>query len=249
MWVGAPLVDGADADDASALFDDLTRLRVQSFVDDPSEGLAELGLAPPERVVEMALGDGAEGLRLEIGSADPEREGQRYARTDGQVMRIDDTLDGALERAAADWQSTSWTDLKVWEMDRLTIEEDGDSFELAKQAGEWRRGQEVISHSRVSDFLYALAGATAERLISVDEGRLLGAAVDSPVLRILVETGEGSEELTLLAPLEIGVPAQSAGRGYLALLAAATVEDLRAKLEDVRTAESPSDDGETPDDG
>jgi len=244
-WLDEPLVDRADGAAVDQLVADLTALRAREFVDDPGEELAEYGLEEPRGAIEIA-GGGGEPLRLEIGG---EAEGAGwYGRTGGQVFAADGQLPEALAREPADWQSRSLSARRLYQIDRVTIEEPGaEPLVLDREGPDWRRGGEAIPYTPVSDFLFAVTDARAERLARRDAARAAG-HLGAPALTITLaaaagdEGGEadaaGGETITLYPPAASGeVPATVTGRDFALYLAPATAETLRDSLERLRDAE------------
>jgi len=243
-WLDEPLVDRADAAAVDQLVADLTALRAREFVDAPGEGLAEYGLETPRGTIEIA-GDG-EPLRLEIGG---EAEGEAwYGRAGGQLFAADGQLPEALAREPADWQSRSLSARRLYQIDRVTVEQAGaEPLVLEREGPDWRRGGDAIPYTPVSDFLFAVTDARAERLARRDAARAAG-HLGAPAITITLaaaEDAEGaasaagdSETIAVYPPASSGeVPATVTGRDYALYLAPATAETLRDSLERLRDAE------------
>ncbi|MDX1502231.1 MAG: DUF4340 domain-containing protein [Thermoanaerobaculia bacterium] len=241
FWLETPLEDRADEDAVSDLLAALVALEVDEFVDDPADP-ETLGLAAPAAVVEVAHGDAGETFRLELGGPvaeesertgeGPDEPGPRYARVDGQVVVVPGDLDEALARSVAEWQSKGWSIFESWEVERATLRDAEGELALDREAGEWRRSGEPVPYGPVSDLLYALDSAMAERLVPAADLEL-----SEPELEIVLEGDGRSESLRLYPATADGAPAAAEGRAWVALLSAGTVDDLRLKLSEVRAAE------------
>ena len=252
-WLDEPLVDRADAAAVEQLVTDLTSLRAQEFVDRPEDDLAGYGLAPPRGVVEVAAG-GAEPFRLEIGG---EAGGMSwYGRAGGQLFEAGGQLPEHLGKPAAEWQSRSLSARRLYQIDRVTVEEGGEepggegaaaTLVLDREGADWRRGGEAIPYTPVSDFLFAVTDARAERVARRDAARAAG-HLGAPALSITLaggEESEGSETVALYPPTAAGeVPATVTGRDFALYLAPATAETLRDSLGRLREAEPlPAEEG------
>jgi hypothetical protein len=261
-WLDEPRVDRADGTAVDQLVTDLTALRAREFVDAPGEDLAPYGLDAPRGSIEIAAG--GEAFRLEIGG---EAEGMGwYGRAGGQLFAADGQLPEALVKAAADWQSRSLSARRLYQIDRVGIEEArkeaAEPLVLEREGADWKRGGEAIPYTPVSDFLFALTDARAERLARRDAARAAG-HLGAPALTITLAGGAdggadagaaGSETITLYPPTAAGeVPAAVTGRDFALYLAPATAETLRDSLARLREAEplpppEPPADGEAGDD-
>lgn len=239
-WLDEPLVDRADTAAVEQLVTDLTGLRAQEFVDQPGDP-AEQGLAPPRGVVEVAAG--GEPVRLEIGA---ETDGGSWVgRAGAQVFEAAGRLPEHLDKGAADWQSRSLSARRLYQIDRVTVEEGtpgagGGTLVLDREGPDWRRGGEPIPYTPVSDFLFAVTDARAERVVRRDAARAAG-HLGAPALSITLagaEEAEGSETVALYPPVEGGeVPATVTGRDFALYLAPATAETVRDSLARLREAE------------
>ncbi len=238
FWLESPLVDRADRDKADRLLAELTALRVQAFVDPPTPAPTELGLEPPQAVIEVVL-DGREApFRLELGAPTEAEPARRYARAGAQVFETDTKLAESLAEPADAWRSLALSGLEVYRVDKLAVRDAAGSVELERSGPDWKRGPETVPFAAVSDFLYAVTGARGERLLGRDEAARQGAKLDAPAITItLTGSDQAAETLELYAALPSGlVPASADGREAVVLLPAAGAADLRAKLEAMRKA-------------
>ena len=234
FWIEAPLVDRADDDKVSNLLFELTGLEIERFIDEPAQPLSEMGLDPAAGVVEVVVRDREEPFRLELGSAVSEDPVRRYARVANQVFELESDIGDAVERPLEEWRSLSWTSLESYQIDTLRVTEGQSEMVLERSGATWKRGEEEISFAPVSDFLYAVTGATGERLLREEEAAELDL---EPQLVLALAGDEKQEELRLYPPTLGGYPARSSGREAVLLLSQEEVDELRDKLGEVRSAE------------
>jgi hypothetical protein len=246
--IESPLSDRADREKVDTLFADLSGLMAERFVDEPRP-VAELGLQPPRAVVEVAFAMGPP-VRIEVGapveggeettpaeSAESSETKPVYGRSGGQVFEARTRLAETAARPAAEWRSPTLSGFEVFQVDSATVQDGQGTLALQRAEPDWKRGNETISYLPVSDFLFALTGARADRLLSPDEARALGIAPGKPALTVTLKTKDaGQETLTLYPPVAAGVPARASGRSPLLLLTAGTLKDLQGKLAEVRKA-------------
>lgn len=278
LWLDEPLVDRADTSAVEQLLGDLTALRAQRFVDEPGEPTEEdaggeeaepgeeaaaggeaaedgtpadpWGLADPRGVVEVAIA-GGDPFRLEIGG---EAAGAGwYGRTGGQLFEATGMLPERLEKDPAEWQSHSLSARRLYQIDRVTVEEAGaEPLVLEREGPDWRRGGEAIPYTPVSDFLFAVTDARAERLARRDAARAAG-HLGEPELSITLAAAEsddggaaeGAETVALYPPADDGtVPATVTGRDFALYLSPASAETLHDSLNRLREAEPLPDEPE-----
>lgn len=267
----APLEDRADRDAVRTFFDRLTGLRAQSFVDDPQEVEAEdpgaLGLDPPQAVVTVHP-EGDDPVRVELGGVADEELDRRYGRVGDQVFVFTNRdLVEDLGRTAADWRSPTWSGLRVFRIDAVEVKDEGGTLKVERSGSDWVRGEDRIAYGPVSDLLYAVTEAEAERLLSPDEAKAEGWSLDTPThtVRLWVEDaaegddavdGEGAEDgageagaaptevLTLYPPVEAGVPGRADDRDVVLLLPAERLTTLEEAVAGVRDAEPIPEEGE-----
>jgi hypothetical protein len=242
-WLEAPITDRADRELVAGLLTTLTTLRVERFVDEPNPDLAALGLAPAAGEIEVVLAGEPQPFRLEVGTprldlADPVAS-KRYARATSAAgtLLFETTADltGPLARPLEEWQSRAWASLEVYQVDALEATDASGSVVVARDGADWRRGGEKgekITYTPVSDFLYAVSGVRAESLESQPAG-----ALGTPTLTLkLTGSEERSETLTVHPAQGDRVPVRSEGRETTLWVSAAVINDLRDKLQLVRTA-------------
>lgn len=239
FWLESPLVDRADREKADRLLGDLAALRVHTFLDPPTPLLAELGLEPPQAVVEAVLAGREAPFRLELGApsnADPTR---RYARVGTQLFETDTQLAAALGEPAEAWRSLALSGLEVYRVDKLAVSDPQGTVELERSGPDWKRGPDTVPFTTVSDLLYAVTGARGEELLGRDE-TARGAPLGEPEITIQLTASDGTAEtLKMYAPRAGGlVPATADGRDAVLLLPPAAAAELRAKLQAMRMAKA-----------
>lgn len=238
-WIEAPIKDRADRNLMDGLFSDLTGLTAERFADDPGP-LPELGLAPPREVLEVAMEGQAAPLRIELGapvSAGESPEEQMagalvYARAGGTVFETRTRLAESANRPPADWRALGLSALEVHDVESATVKEGNATIELTRAGTDWTRGDTTISYLPVSDLLFALTDARAERLLPPGNP-------GTPVLAVTLKTKEAGEEtLTFYPATPQGVPAKASGRDVVLLLPADALQQVRDRLKEVREAKA-----------
>jgi Domain of unknown function (DUF4340) len=237
FWIEAPIQDRADRNLVDGLFSDLTGLTAERFVDNPGP-LPELGLAPPKEVVEVTV-EGAAPVRIELGApaaageASPEGDmgsALAYARAGGTVFETRTRLAESANRPPADWRALGLSGLEVHDVESATVTDGNATMELTRAGTDWKRGDTTISYLPVSDLLFAVTDARAERLLPPGNP-------GNPVLTVTLKTKEAGEEtLTLYPATPQGVPAKASGRDVVLLLPSDALQQIRQKVKDVREA-------------
>lgn len=239
FWLESPLTDRADRDAVGRVLGDLTGLRATNFLDRPEKSAAEMGLEPPQGIVEAVLNGKTEPFRVELGAplaADPNR---RYARSGGLVFDTDSKLSDSLAKEPDSWRSLAWSALEVYRVDKATFKDSAGLVEVERSGPDWKRGKDLVSFTPVSDLLYAFSSARADKLAARGEAAALGAALSQPaVVATLTASDKSVETLSLYPPLADGrVPATVSGRDAVLLLPKSVGDDVRSKLETLRKAE------------
>lgn len=246
FWIESPLTDLADQEEVNGLVSEVTGLRVESFVDDPEPQPAELGLEPPAKVLEVVLSGRQEPFRLEIGNVEDGGEGAAeegsspkaaYARCGEQIVRIKSRLVDSFARTPEDWRSRAWTPIQVYRVDSATFEDAEGSLEVTREEGNWRRGEDRVAYSAVSDVLYAVSEAKAEEVVSREEAAARGHSLDDSTLRVTLKTDDSSQSLALYPTVDGLAAATREGRDVVLLLSSKTVDELTSKLAELRKAE------------
>jgi len=222
-WLEAPIADRADRERFDELVDALTTLNATEFVDQPPASPAQLGLEPPQTVVEVVRKGQTKPFRLVLGAPKAEpaavptpeptptdssgggtatKSSTRYARADGQLVTINaSALDESVARPPQDWRSRGWTTFAVYDVDKIEVKDGHGALTLTRDEGDWKReqgskpgGKDKIFYGTVSDFLAAVTDAKAEKLL--DASTAAGLAAGSPALTITL-TGSGGKSQTL----------------------------------------------------
>jgi hypothetical protein len=237
--------DPADRERVEELFADLDSLSAETFLDPSGRAPAELGLAPPQAVIQVAM-KGRPAMRIEIGgvvegatpptaeSGEAAQADLRYARVDGQLVETRTRLLELATRPAAEWRSPLLSALEVHQVDSVTVNEPqgGPALTLTRAGTDWKRGDQMISYVPVSDLLFALTGARADRLLAPSEAQPAQA-----VLTFTLQGKAGAETLTLYPETPGGSAARASDRGTVLLLPPGKLREIRERLAAVRKAE------------
>ncbi|HYG65280.1 MAG TPA: hypothetical protein VEL74_22050, partial [Thermoanaerobaculia bacterium] len=172
----------------------------------------------------------------------PDTAGQTlYARVGGQVFEARTRLAETVALPPAEWRSPALTSFDIYQVGAVTVRDAQGEAVLQRAGTDWKRGNETISYVPVSDLLFTVTGARADRLLSVQEARGMGAALDRPALTLVLkpespEGGGAAETLMLYPPVAQGVPARVSGRDVVLLLPAGKLDEIRKNLDEVRKA-------------
>ncbi len=251
FWIESPLVDRADEERVNTLFSELTGLRAETFLDEPLLTAEGMGLEPPQGVLEVMLAGGEQPFRLELGAATGD-EGIFYGRADTQLFEVKTTLLESLAAPAADWRSKAWTALQVFKIEAASFEDAEGTLEINRDGADWKRGEDLIGYTVVSDLLYPVTDAKArqvqDRAVAVAAGHDLTQAS----LKITLSTKDAeellvAEELSLFPVVEGLAAATSGDRDAVLLLSEADAAEILEKLRALRAAEPlPSEDEAEP---
>lgn len=242
--IESPVKDRADRDRIDDLFAELSGLTAERFVDDGAP-------IQPQTVVEV-ISDEAPSFRIELGSEiattpapeaaeaeDPAMAAKTYeARSGGQQFEVRTRLAEATARPAAEWRATSLSSLETFEVETATVQDAQGTVSLNRAEPDWKRGKDTISYLPVSDLLYSLVGAKADRLLTPGEAVAVGITPNGkPVMTITLGTkSKGQETLKLFAPVAAGTPATASDRDLILLLPPGTLGEIQGKLAEVRKA-------------
>lgn len=241
--VQGPVDDIAARERVDELFSDLNGLSAETFVDQPDRSPAEMGLQPPQAVVQVAM-KGKPPLRIELGAPVEETASEpvdeemgpspalRWARVDGQLVQVRTGLAEMASRPAADWRSGLLSAFEVHQIETVAVQDGTSNLSLQRAGTDWKRGEETISYVPVSDLLFAVTGAEAGSLLTPAEIRL-----GAPALTFTLKDKEGaSETITLFPGTPQGVPARVSGRNAVLMLPAGKLQEIRERLKAVREA-------------
>ncbi len=251
FWIEqpAPAADRADREAVDGLLSDLEGLTAEQFAEG-SLSLAELGLAPPREVIEVAVKGQPKPERIELGApvtGEAAPEGQTageltWAKVGDTVFQARTRLAEATRRVPADWRAHQLSSMEVFDVESATVNDGKASFELTRADTDWKRGDTLISFLPVSDLLTAIAGAKADRLLATQEAQAL--RLGKPLFTFTLKGKEKAEEtLTVYPPLPEGVPARASGRPTVLLLPREALQEIQKKVAEVRAAK-PVDAGE-----
>jgi hypothetical protein len=227
----------------------------------PPSGPA-LGLEPPRAVLEAFLAGQPQPVRVELGAshaaaappaASPDQPAAApeaaaagkltWARSGGATFETRSPLAETLSRPPADWRSPVLSGLEVHQVDSAVVRDDQGATPLTRSGTDWKRGGVTISYLPVSDLLFSLLEAKADRLLTPAEAAALRAGAGKPLLTFELKGGQaGNETLTLYPPLAPlsgathGVPARASGRDTVLLLPESKLKEIQDRLAAVRTA-------------
>ena len=242
FWIEKPQVDRADRELVDGLLSDLTGMTAERFLDAVPPG-TDLGLSPPREVVEVTFQDNTPSLRVELGApvtGDAAPEGQTsgelsYGRIGEALFEIRTRLAESARRPAADWRARQLSAFEVFQIESARVSDGAADFQLTRSGTDWKRkdaAETTISYLPVSDLLFTVTGAKADRLLAPAE-----AQAARPALTFALHTKDAGDETLMLYPeLPQGVPARAVGRGTVLLLPPGTLRQIQEKLQAVRTA-------------
>jgi hypothetical protein len=257
FWLESPLADRADRDQVEKLLTDLTGVNAERFLDAPAPPMAQLGLEPPHALVEALLTGQPQPFRLDLGASrpapatPPQQPGApetaaagslTYARAGALLFETRSPLAATLAKAPADWRSPLLSGLQVHQVDSAVVHDDHGLLALGRAGTDWKRGAVTISYMPVSDLLFTVTEARADRLLTPAEAQGLGAAVATvkPLLSFELRGGQaGNETITVYPPLGgagHGVPARVSGRDTVLLLPEAKLKEMQDRLTTLRAA-------------
>src|SRR5262249_56483960 len=96
-------------------------------------------------------------------------------------------LAAAAGRSAADWRARALSSLQVYQVEGAKVTDAAGALDLSRNGTDWKRGSVTISYTPVSDLLFAVTGSKATRLLSADEAKALGVALDKPLLTVAMK--------------------------------------------------------------
>jgi uncharacterized ParB-like nuclease family protein len=243
-----PMADSADRDKTDDLYADLSGLTAEKFVDDKTRTPADLGFQPPRAVVDVAFAKG-EPMRIEIGGpaelsaslgqpGEPPPQPTFYARIGSQVFETKTRLAETAVLPPTDWRARGLSAFEVYQVEGATVQDGQGSVRLTRAGTDWKRGDQTISYVPVSDFLFAVTGAKADRLLTAAESQALGANLAKPALTLDLETKDAGKETLLLYPaVAAGTPAKVSGRGVVLLLPGDKLAEIQGKWAEVKKAQ------------
>ena len=254
FWLESPIVDRADRDQVEKLLTDLVGLSADSFDESP---LSPASPPPPAHaVLEAVVAGQPQPFRVELGAshpahpadsapaqpgAPPEPAGTlTSARVGATAFETRSALAETLARPPGDWRSPQLSGLEVHQVDAVAVRDAQGALQLTRSGTDWKRGAATISYLPVSDLLFAVTEAKADRLLTPAEASALGAGAGQPAATFELKGGQAaSETISLYPPLTgatHGVPARVSGRDTVLLLPEAKLKEIRDRVDAVRAA-------------
>lgn len=237
FWITAPVEDRADANQVASLLTEVASTRIATFVDDPLESLAELGIDPPIGAVEIWSETREGASRIRWGRVDPAAEGRHFAEAEGQVFITDSNLQQFIDTPVEDWRSLELTSLETFQIDRLEIVQPGEEpLVVVRDGADWQRNEDMISFTTVSELLYALTGMQAERVVpEVSPDSLVTGPVE-PVLEVTLSGGGREQTAAFFPTADGGIFATSDDRQIALVVSDNEFAEVGAKVREVRQA-------------
>ena len=254
FWLESPIVDRADRDQVEKLLSDLVGLSAESFVEAPPPSSPPPPPPPVNSVLEAVVAGQPQPFRVELGAshpaaasvpaqpgAPPEAAGTlTSARVGATAFETRSPLAETLARLPAEWRSPLLSGLEVHQVDAVVVRDAQGAMQLTRSGTDWKRGGATISSLPVSDLLFAVTEAKADRLLTPAEAGALGAGAGQPAAAFEIKGGQaGSETITLYPPLAgatHGVPARVSGRDTVLLLPEPKLKEIRDRIDAVRAA-------------
>jgi hypothetical protein len=255
FWLESPIVDRADRDQVEKLLTDLVGLTAESFVEAPPSSPP-----PPHSVLEAVVAGQAQAFRVELGASHPAHPAHpaniapaqpgeapeeaagtlTSARVGATAFETRSSLAETLARPPAEWRSPLLSGLEVHQVDAVVVRDAQGALQLTRSGTDWKRGAATISYLPVSDLLFAVTEAKADRLLTPAEAGAAGAGAGQPAATFELKGGQaGSETITLYPPLAgatHGVPARVSGRDTVLLLPEPKLKEIRDRVDAVRAA-------------
>jgi hypothetical protein len=161
-----------------------------------------------------------------------------WARAGGQTFEARTGLAEEAGREPAAWRSPALSGLEVHQVDAATVRDAQGATVFTRSGPDWKRGGDTISYLPVSELLFALIEAKADRFMTPEEARLAGkggAGLSSPAMTFELKSQAGNETINVYPALAGGaVPARVSGRDPVLLLPAGKLKELQGKLADAR---------------
>jgi Domain of unknown function (DUF4340) len=147
----------------------------------------QLGLDPPRAVVEAVLAGQPQPFRVDLGATHappatppPAQPGSpdagaklTWARAEGTAFETRTGLADTLAKPPAEWRSPLLSGLEVHQVESATLRDDHGAVQLTRAGTDWKRGSVTISYLPVSDLLFAVTEAKADRLLTPAEAQAL----------------------------------------------------------------------------
>ena len=239
FWIESPFVDWADSDRVDELLSQLASMQITSFVDEPGENTAELGLDPAVGELEIDLGEGSEPFRLAWGEVVGAEKNLHFAVADGQLFTTDSELQKFFDTPVEGWRSLALTSMETFQIDAMEIFEEGqDELTLTRAGADWNRGEEEISFTSVSELLYAVTGARAQEAMADSGAAISSESSPEPVLRLVLRGGEMEQTVAFYRGPDKDVLARVGNRQVGLKVGQNEFTEILDKLGQVRAANS-----------
>src|SRR3954465_9141197 len=98
----------------------------------------------------------------------------------------------SVRRAPIDWRALQLSVFEVRDVDSATVRDGGATMPLTRSGTDWKRGNTLISYLPVSDLLFAVTGARAQRVLTPAEAA--GAGLAKPLLTFELHGKELGDE-------------------------------------------------------
>ncbi|HSG39012.1 MAG TPA: hypothetical protein VLE27_05195, partial [Thermoanaerobaculia bacterium] len=160
-----------------------------------------------------------------------------YARVGETLFEARTRLGESVQRSPDEWRAPQLSAFEVHDVEAFTVQDGKVAMDLSRAGTDWKRGGTTISYLPVSDLLFAVLSARADRVLSPQEAQSMGVRASNPILTFQLRTqGQGTETLTLYPAVPEGIPARASGRQSVLLLPTSTLGDVQKKIKDVREA-------------
>jgi hypothetical protein len=239
FWIEQPLEDRADAKLTGDLLTEMASMRKSTFVDDQELTLEDLGLEPPIGYVELRSASDDAPSRILWGGSDSSQPERHYAMADGQVFTTETNLQPHLERPAQLWRSLELTSMETFEIDRLEIVQAGESpLTLVRDGADWRRNEDTISFTTVSELLYALTQQKADRIQPEVTSAILDSGSAPALLKVTLEGADRRQTVSFYPSSGGGLSAVVADRRAALWVSDNEFSEVVAKIAEVKAAAS-----------
>lgn len=239
FWLESPILDRAEAAQMQDLVANLTSMRVAEFVDEPGEPATDYGVEPAVGEIEVMMADRPEPFRLGWGNPVPERDGSHYATVEDQIFVVESDLSEPLSRPPGEWRSRAITSLETYQIDWVDVVQQGrDDLRLERAGADWRRNEDEITFTSVSDFLYAVTDTQAQLVSTPEDLQSRGVELGEPMVELSLGGGDREETVSLYEATSDGVPVTVDNRQVVLWIDRKEIDEILAKLDEVRAAES-----------
>ncbi len=236
-WLGQPLADLADSEEAQRLAGDFTALRVQEFLPAAErERLATLGLNPPLYRVTLYDAKGR-GTTVEFGATRSDGN-SLYARRDGQVFTVESSITEELSKEAVAFRSLRLLRFDRGEVSAIEATFGNAKYALSRKEGAWSLAGKPVIASSADDLLSALLDSKSRSLLDESEARIL--ADREAIAKVAVTLSPSSRWEIQFYAMRGAIEATVTRRPGAFLLAADAVATLEAAFQKVAQTPTPA---------